>query len=356
MTEEEKLYNINILDQKNLPTPQSIRETVAQSPASFQTVAQGRKTIQEILDRKDRRILMVVGPCAIHDVEAGLEYARKLKALAAELRDQLFVVMRVYFEKPRTTTGWKGLINDPFLNDTFRIDDGLVIARKLLFALNEVGVPVATEALDPVVPQYLGDFVSWTAIGARTAESQTHREMASGLSTPVGFKNGTDGGMQVAVNAVKAASVSHRFLGINQLGQSCVFHTAGNRYTHVVLRGGLKPNYDRESVERCEEVLNLAGLPANIMVDCSHGNSNKDPSRQPLVLDDCLKQIEQGNKSLIGFMIESNLEAGRQDLKGNASELRYGVSITDACIGWDTTEEVLRDAAKRLLSREIDKA
>jgi 3-deoxy-7-phosphoheptulonate synthase len=254
--------------------------------------------------------------------------------------------MRVYFEKPRTTVGWKGLINDPDMDDSFHIEKGIGIARKLLLDLAELGLPTATEALDPIMPQYLGDLITWNAIGARTTESQTHREMASGLSTPVGFKNGTDGSLVVAINALKSARQPHHFLGINEDGRSAVMQTRGNNYGHVVLRGGAgRTNYDSVSVALCEQALQKAGLPDRIVIDCSHGNSNKDPSLQPLVARDCIEQIVNGNKSIIGLMLESNLEAGNQDIPTDRSKLRYGVSVTDGCIDWATTEKSLRELA-----------
>jgi 3-deoxy-7-phosphoheptulonate synthase len=263
----------------------------------------------------------------------------------------MLVLMRVYFEKPRTTIGWKGLINDPDMDDSFHIEKGIRQARELLLFLAELGLPAATEALDPIMPQYLSELVTWTAIGARTTESQTHREMASGLSTPVGFKNGTDGSLTVAINALQSARHPHHFLGITQEGQSAVFRTRGNRYGHIVLRGGAgRPNYDSVSVALCERELDNAGLPVRIVVDCSHGNSNKDPSLQPLVAENCANQILEGNGSLCGLMLESNLKAGSQRIPANLGELEYGVSVTDACIDWDTTESLLLRLDSRLRS------
>jgi len=291
----------------------------------------------------------VVGPCSIHDPAAAMDYARRLKALADEVGDTLYIVMRVYFEKPRTTTGWKGLINDPHMNDSFDIDAGLRLARKLLTDINELGLPTGTEALDPISPQYLGDLISWSAIGARTTESQTHREMASGLSTPVGFKNGTDGSLTVAINALQSVSNPHSFLGIDQRGQVAVIRTRGNAYGHIVLRGGDKgPNYDSVTVALVEKELEKAKLPCNVVIDCSHANSNKDHNLQPLVMNDCVHQILEGNKSIVGVMLESNIGAGNQKLTTDLSQLKYGVSVTDACIDWETTEKVLRDARDKL--------
>ena len=281
-------------------------------------------------------------------MEAAHDYAHRLLKLAEELSDTLFLVMRVYFEKPRTTTGWKGLINDPHLNDSFCIEEGLQIARSLLLELAEMGLPTGTEALDPITPQYISDLISWTAIGARTTESQTHREIASGLSTPIGFKNGTDGNLQVAINALHSAAKPHSFLGINQEGQCTVIRTRGNRYGHVVLRGGYRPNYDSVSIAMCEEQLLAEDLPANIVVDCSHANCNKKPALQPRVMNDCVHQIMEGNRSIVGLMIESNLEAGNQPIPAALSQLKYGVSITDPCVDWATTEKMLRDARARL--------
>ena len=278
-----------------------------------------------------------------------MDYARRLQKLAAELSDTLYIVMRVYFEKPRTTVGWKGLINDPHLDDSFKIEEGLHIGRKLLLDILELGLPTSTEALDPISPQYLQDLISWSAIGARTTESQTHREMASGLSSAVGFKNGTDGGLTVATNALQSVANPHRFLGINRQGQVSVFTTKGNAYGHIVLRGGSAgPNYDSVHVKLCEEALEKAGVPTNIMVDCSHANSNKQPELQPLVVENVANQILEGNKSIVGLMIESNLKAGNQSIPDNLDDLEYGVSVTDGCIDWETTELCLRAMRDKL--------
>ena len=312
-------------------------------------ISQGRKNIENILERKDHRLIVVVGPCSIHDLKAAHDYANRLKALEEKVGDTLLIVMRVYFEKPRTTTGWKGLINDPFMNDSFKITDGLHIGRQLLHDILEIGLPTATEALDPISPQYLQDLIAWSAIGARTTESQTHREMASGLSSSIGFKNGTDGSLTVAINALQSVSSPHRFLGINSDGNVAIVTTKGNPYAHVVLRGGNgKPNYDSVSVSICEQELVAAGIDANIMVDCSHANSNKDHNLQPLVLDNVANQIAEGNKSIIGVMIESNINAGNQKLSSNPDDMEYGVSVTDACIDWETTENTLVSMADKL--------
>ena len=324
---------------KELPLPESVRELVANS----------RQTVQDILDGKDDRLFAVVGPCSIHDTELALEYGKRLKALADEVSGQIFIIMRVYFEKPRTTVGWKGLINDTHLNGSFEIEDGLRKARKLLIDLSEIGLPLATEALDPISPQYLQDTITWTAIGARTTESQTHREMSSGLSSPVGFKNGTDGSLDVAVNAMKSVVSGHAFLGINPQGQVAITKTKGNHYGHVVLRGGGgKPNYDSVSVALCEQALEKAKLPTNIVVDCSHANSNKDHNVQPLVLDDIAHQIKDGNRSICGVMIESNINEGNQSIPDDLSQLKYGVSVTDACISWESTVKSLNKMASTL--------
>jgi 3-deoxy-7-phosphoheptulonate synthase len=292
--------------------------------------------------------MVVVGPCSIHDIDTAKEYAQRLKTLADEVSDTLHLVMRVYFEKPRTSVGWKGFINDPDLDDSFHIAKGLTKARELLLWIAELGLGIGTEALDPITPQYLGDLISWVAIGARTSESQTHRDMASGLSAPVGFKNGTDGNIEVAVNALKAVNHPQHFLGVTSDGQCAVFRTRGNRYAHMILRGGTRPNYDSVSVAMCERALTDAGVAANIIIDCSHGNSLKQHEMQPLVLQNCVNQIRDGNESIIGFMLESNLEAGRQSMPEDRSQLVRGVSITDACIDWGTTEAILRDTRRRL--------
>ena len=345
------IENLNIEAQQILLCPERLKTEIPMTPMSTQTVSEGRRVIRDILDGKDHRLFVVVGPCSIHDVDAAKDYARRLKALSNEVSDTLYLVMRVYFEKPRTTVGWKGLINDPDLNDSFKIEKGLHVGRRLLMDVAEMGIPAATEALDPISPQYLQDLVAWSAIGARTTESQTHREMASGLSSPVGFKNGTDGGLEVAINALQSVSNPHRFLGLNEKGQVAITHTKGNRYGHVVLRGGNgKPNYDSVSVALCEKELNSAGVKANIMVDCSHANSNKDPSLQPLVMENVSNQILEGNQSIVGLMVESNIGWGNQKVPADLNDLQYGVSITDACIDWETTEKTLRNMRDKLRS------
>ncbi|EGG94038.1 2-keto-3-deoxy-D-arabino-heptulosonate-7-phosphate synthase I alpha [gamma proteobacterium IMCC1989] len=319
------------------------------SEAAKKTILNGRETVNNILSRKDNRLMMVIGPCSIHDVDAAMDYAKRLKVLADKVSDSIFIVMRVYFEKPRTTVGWKGLINDPHLNGSFEIEEGLKIGRKLLLDISELGLPTATEALDPISPQYLHDLISWSAIGARTTESQTHREMASGLSCAVGFKNGTDGSLTVAINALQSVSSSHHFLGINDEGQVSVIHTKGNPHGHVVLRGGGgKPNYDSVNIALCEQELRDGKVAENIMVDCSHENSNKNHELQPLVLENITNQIIDGNRSIIGLMIESNIGAGNQKINQDRSKMEYGISITDKCIDWETTERVLIDMDAKL--------
>jgi 3-deoxy-7-phosphoheptulonate synthase len=344
------LENLNVVSQLTLLPPTQLHDDIPVSAQATRTVSEARHTLAAILSGRDRRLFVVVGPCSIHDVPAAMEYARRLKALADELKDQLFIVMRVYFEKPRTTVGWKGLINDPRMDDSFRIDEGLHVARRLLVDLNEMGLPCGTEALDPITPHYLGDLIAWSAIGARTTESQTHRELASGLSSPVGFKNGTDGNLDVALNAMLSAAQPHAFLGINGDGQVAVTQTRGNAFGHLILRGGSVPNYDSVAVAEAEAALQTSKLPVNIVVDCSHANSRKNHALQTLVLKDVVHQIVDGNQAIKGVMLESNLFEGNQKL-ARPQDLRYGVSITDACLGWDTTAESLREAATRLRAR-----
>lgn len=344
----EQLKNVNISDQRRLLTPEQIKQDLPADDSVAQTVLTGRHTIEAILDRKDPRLLVVLGPCSIHDEQGALDYAARLAPLARQVDQTMLLVMRVYFEKPRTSVGWKGFINDPDLDDSFKVDEGLSRARKLLLEINRQGLPVGTEALDPISPQFLDDLIAWYAIGARTAESQTHREMASGLSSPVGFKNGTNGNVDVAVNALKTVSTPHHFLGIDKKGHCCVFSTRGNHYAHTVLRGGAEPNYDSVSIALCEKTHTDAGLIPNIMVDCSHANSKKNYELQPLVFQDCIHQILEGNHSIIGMMVESNLQEGNQSFTGDKTQLEYGKSITDACIGWEQTEELLLQAHEKL--------
>ncbi|MBL4820611.1 MAG: 3-deoxy-7-phosphoheptulonate synthase [Gammaproteobacteria bacterium] len=341
--------DLNIASNTALITPEQLKNELPLSEAAQARVNKDRQTIYSILDRNDPRLFAVVGPCSIHDPEAALDYARKLKKLADEVKDTLFLVMRVYFEKPRTSIGWKGLINDPYLDDSFKIEDGLRMGRKLLLDIVDIGLPASTEALDPISPQYLQDVIAWSAIGARTTESQTHREMSSGLSSAVGFKNGTDGGLTVAVNAMQSVTSPHRFLGINTQGQVSVVTTKGNAHAHVVLRGGsLGPNYDSVHIALCEQALEKGGVNSNIVVDCSHANSSKDPDVQPLVLKDITHQILEGNSSIIGVMLESNINAGNQSIPEDLSKLKYGVSVTDACMDWSTTENAIRGMAAKL--------
>ena len=341
--------DVNLQSIHPLVTPAELKTELPLTESAYQTILHGRETIRNILDGKDKRIFVVIGPCSIHDPVAAHEYADRLKVLSDKIKDSIYIVMRVYFEKPRTTVGWKGLINDPDMNDSFNIEKGLRIGRKLLVELNEKGLPCATEALDPNSPQYYQDLISWSAIGARTTESQTHREMSSGLSSPVGFKNGTDGGLTVATNAMQSVKHGHHFLGLNNQGQVSVIRTSGNPYAHVVLRGGNgKPNYDAGSVAEAEAALAKAKVSTKIMIDTSHANSNKDPFLQPLVLKNITEQIIDGNKSIIGIMVESHLKGGRQEIPENLCDLEYGKSVTDGCIDWDTTEKVLLEMHEAL--------
>ncbi|WP_301099004.1 3-deoxy-7-phosphoheptulonate synthase [Otariodibacter sp.] len=345
---KDSIHNVNIADEKVLITPAELKTKLPLSCNLAQQIEQSRHTIANIIHKKDPRLLIIIGPCSIHDLISAMEYAHKLKTLSDKLQDQLYIVMRVYFEKPRTTVGWKGLINDPDIDGSFNVEKGLHLSRKLLLNLAELGLPLATEALDPISPQYIADVFSWSAIGARTTESQTHRELASGLSMPVGFKNGTDGSLNTAINAMKAASQGHSFIGINQKGQVNLLKTSGNHDGHIILRGGKVPNYQAEFVMECETALLQANLETAIMIDCSHGNSNKDYKRQPAVAEDAVNQIVQGNKSIIGLMIESHLNAGNQNANQPLSKMKYGVSITDACIDWETTETLLTNLANIL--------
>ncbi|EJD6475677.1 3-deoxy-7-phosphoheptulonate synthase [Providencia rettgeri] len=347
--QKDVLNNVNIQDEQVLITPESLKEKYPLSRSNLHAIATSRQVIADIIHQRDPRLLVVCGPCSIHDVDAAIEYGERLKVLAEELSDSLYIVMRVYFEKPRTTVGWKGLISDPFMDGSFEMEKGLHIARDLLTNLVNMGLPLATEALDPNNPQYLGDLFSWSAIGARTTESQTHREMASGLSMPVGFKNGTDGSLSTAINALKAAAMPHRFMGINQSGQVCLLHTKGNSNGHVILRGGKTPNYNAEDIAACEAEMKKAGLEPSLMVDCSHGNSNKDYRRQPLVVDSIIEQIINGNESITGIMLESHINEGNQTSEQARDSMKYGVSVTDACINWQTTETVLRKLHQALL-------
>ncbi|WP_020676023.1 3-deoxy-7-phosphoheptulonate synthase [Geopsychrobacter electrodiphilus] len=344
--------NLNIHKVTPIIAPSDLKQVFPLTEKSAQLVYFSREKVKAILHGQDRRLMAVVGPCSIHEPRAAIEYARRLAVLAKEVEDQIFIVMRVYFEKPRTTIGWKGLINDPDLDGSHRISKGLGVARRLFCAITELGLPIASEMLDPITPQYLSDMISWGAIGARTTESQTHREMASGLSFPVGFKNGTDGGLNVATDAMSASLHEHSFLGINFDGRTSIVHTRGNPDVHIVLRGGNSgPNFHPEAIAETTELLQKSNLPTSIMVDCSHANSNKDHTRQGAVLSDVIDQILAGNPALNSVMIESNLEAGNQSIPADLSQLRYGVSITDKCVDWATTEEMLRSARQRLATR-----
>ncbi len=341
--------NLRITRSTPLIAPADLKQVFPLSESSAEFVTRSRAQITEILNNRDPRLMVVVGPCSIHDPKAALEYAERLAVLSKELESQLFIVMRVYFEKPRTTIGWKGLINDPDLNGTHQISKGLGIGRSLLCSITDMGLPVACEMLDPITPHYVADAISWGAIGARTTESQVHREMASGLSFPVGFKNGTDGNLQIAIDAMNAALHGHNFLGINNEGRNAIVETTGNSDVHIVLRGGNNgPNYHAEDIREIRERLAKAGLSTSIMVDCSHANSNKDHERQEIVLSDVIDQIEAGESTICSVMIESNLEAGNQPTTDDFSQLKYGVSITDKCIDWATTERLLRNACQRL--------
>ncbi|MGH8014000.1 MAG: 3-deoxy-7-phosphoheptulonate synthase, partial [Candidatus Binataceae bacterium] len=317
-------------------------------------IIEGRETVRRIIAGRDDRLLCVVGPCSIHDPVAALDYAERLVKLGRSLDHRLFVMMRVYFEKPRTTIGWKGLINDPGMDDSCDMQEGLRIARRLLLDITGMGLPAGTEMLDPITPQYIADLISWSAIGARTTESQTHREMASGLSMPVGFKNTTEGNLQAAINAIESARRPHSFLGINQDGMTATVRTTGNPDTHVVLRGGRTPNYDARSIAECIALLDKAGLPPRVMVDCSHAQTSKDYSKQPTVLGALVDQISAGSRAILGVMLESNIGAGNQPLKHRRAELNYGVSVTDPCIDWPTTERCLTDAVRALEARRSE--
>jgi 3-deoxy-7-phosphoheptulonate synthase len=349
-----RLNDIHVNSEEVLITPNQLKQRLPLPEAGKAFIQKSREVISNIIHKKDSRLLVISGPCSIHDVQAAKEYAQKLKQLQEKYQDTLYIVMRVYFEKPRTTVGWKGLINDPNMDGSFEVEKGLMIARELLIYLTELGLPLATEALDPISPQYLAELFSWSAIGARTTESQTHREMASGLSMPVGFKNGTNGSLDVAINALQSAAYSHRFMGINKKGQVALIKTSGNPDGHVILRGSDKPNYDAASIAVCEQELQAKQVEPSIVVDCSHGNSNKDHNRQTLVAEDVISQICAGNQSIIGIMLESNLFAGNQSANLSAErhkdDLQYGVSVTDACIDFATTEKLFQLASDRLLT------
>lgn len=335
-----KVENVNIERLDLLTPPQQLKHQLPLSGQAKRTVLNSRSTIQNILNGQDKRLLVISGPCSIHDIDSAKEYATQLHKLHQELDEKIFIVMRVYFEKPRTNIGWKGLINDPDLNGTNNINLGLRKARSLLLWLAELGLPVATEALDPISPQYISDLISWAAIGARTTESQTHREMASGLSMPVGFKNSTDGSLENAINAILAASSPHSFIGIDNSGQTALLHTRGNPDCHIILRGGSQPNYDQQSIAECIDKLKQKKLNPALIVDCSHGNSSKDHNNQPRVMRDVVQQIVKGNQHIKGVMLESHLKEGNQPIQ---TSLVYGQSITDSCISWQVTEKLLKE-------------
>lgn len=350
-----RLNDIHVNSEDVLITPEALRNELPLSESGRVYVKQARDIIANIVHKKDHRLLVITGPCSIHDVDAAKEYAQKLKQLHDQYQDSLYIVMRVYFEKPRTTVGWKGLINDPHMDGSFDVEAGLRKARELLIYLIELGLPLATEALDPISPQYLSELFSWSAIGARTTESQTHREMASGLSMPIGFKNGTNGSLGVAINAMQSASSPHRFMGINRFGQVALIKTSGNPDGHVILRGGKKPNFDAENVAVCEQELIAKGLEPSLIIDCSHGNSSKDFQRQPIVANDLFEQIISGNKSIIGLMLESHLKAGNQSSDLPKEKLVYGLSVTDACIDFDATVSLIKQADEKLANILVER-
>jgi 3-deoxy-7-phosphoheptulonate synthase len=348
----QKTSDINVVETRALPSPAALLAELPKTETQAEFVLQARREIHRLIFTDDKRFLLIVGPCSIHDLKAGREYAARLAALAKDVADRVIIVMRVYFEKPRTTVGWKGLIMDPHLDGSHDIATGLRTARTFLREVLDLGLPTATELLDPITPQYIADLICWSAIGARTAESQTHRQMASGLSMPLGFKNGTDGSIATAINAIRAAAQPHTFLGINLEGAASAIVTRGNPDCHVVLRGGTAgPNYSAAHIAQAEQLLAKASLPRSILVDCSHDNSAKQPERQPEVARALLAQVSAGNTSIMGAMIESNLEAGSQAFPQPKDKLRYGVSITDACIDWPTTEKLVREMHAALASR-----
>jgi 3-deoxy-7-phosphoheptulonate synthase len=348
-----KTDDLRIVEMQELSTPEEVRQEIALNESAAKTILNSRKIIENILDEKDERLFVVVGPCSIHDPDAAIDYANKLKKLSDEVSDNLFIIMRVYFEKPRTTIGWKGLINDPMLDGSFKINQGIRIGRKLLLDIINLEIPTGTEYLDLISPQYIADLISWGAIGARTTESQCHRELASGLSCPIGFKNGTDGNLQITFDAIKSASGEHHFLSVTKEGNSAIFSTSGNPYCHVILRGGSnKINYDSKSIDDVSARLDKANLPQQIIVDCSHANSMKDYKKQMLVVENLCEQLRTGEKRIKGLMIESNLVEGNQNI--NDSNLVYGKSVTDACIGWEDTEKALYLLSEAVKQRKIN--
>lgn len=349
----QKTYDLHVVETRPLISPATIHQELTITDTAATVVSDTRDRIRNILQNEDQRLLVIVGPCSVHDINAAFEYGEKLLSLRKELEDDLEIVMRVYFEKPRTTIGWKGLINDPHLDGSYDINTGLRLARKLLLDLANLGLPAATELLDPIIPQYIADLISWTAIGARTTESQTHREMASGLSMPIGFKNNTDGSLHAAANAMLAASQPHHFLGINLEGLASIVTTTGNPDGHLVLRGGKRgPNYDADHVQQAAKELTKLNLNPRVMIDCSHDNTQKDYTRQPIVLQNIADQLVAGSKHIMGVMLESHLVAGKQSIPQDLSQLTYGQSITDACINFQTTTTVLRDLAKAVKQKQ----
>lgn len=343
------IQDVNILGTTPLPSPAELNIQFPLTDRNARFVFESRETIRRILQGDDRRVIAIVGPCSIHNRDIAVEYARKLSAVADAVRERIVVVMRVYFEKPRTTVGWKGLINDPHLNDTFDVSTGVKLAREILLEVNNAGLPAATEMLEPITPQYISNLITLASIGARTTESPTHRQMASGLSMPVGFKNGTDGSLEVAINAMSAARAEHCFLGIDDNGNTCIINTRGNDLGHLILRGGRTgPNYDEKSLAKASRLLAESNLPSRFVVDCSHANSNKDYTRQSVVWNDVIRQRAAGNDTIVGLMLESNLKAGKQSLGPDPSVLQYGVSITDGCISFEETEQLLMSAFKTL--------
>ena len=341
-----QIHNTNIESETVITSPIDLKQKISVSDQGEMNILSSRKSVGEIFSGKDERLIVIVGPCSIHDIKAAKEYALKLKSLQKEVEKSIYIMMRVYFEKPRTTVGWKGLISDPDMDNSLDVEKGLRQGRELLVWLAEQGIPCATEALNPITPQYLADLISWCAIGARTTESQTHREMSSGLSMSVGFKNGTDGNLTMAVNAIKACSSKQSFLGINDKGQISTFKAKGNKSSHIILRGGKRPNYDQTAVSECEKLLRENGLAERIMIDCSHDNSNQDYRNQGKVIEDIKSQIISGNQSIFGVMLESNLYPGKQKILDNKDDMQYGVSVTDGCISWDETDSLIKSLAK----------
>jgi len=343
-----RIHNKNIESETVITSPIELKKTISVSDKGKENILTSRQTVDNIFSGKDERLMVIVGPCSIHDIGAAREYALKLQSLQKEVEKSIYLVMRVYFEKPRTTVGWKGLISDPDMDNSLDVEKGLRQGREFLAWLADEGIPSATEALNPITPQYLGDLISWCAIGARTTESQTHREMSSGLSMTVGFKNGTDGNLNMAINAIKACSSPQSFLGINDEGKISTFKAIGNKSSHIVLRGGIKPNYCKDDIIECENLLTENGLAARIMIDCSHDNSNQDYRNQGKVIQDIATQISTGNKSIFGLMLESNLFSGKQKILDNQTEMTYGVSVTDGCIDWVETKDLIKNLAKSI--------